>query len=167
VSPARGGTGGSREHPGARTSSEGTPESVDLERDRRSRTVWTVFLIGPVTWFAHFMLVYLLAEAGCTGDGPGLELLGPPVPATVTLVATVIAVAICLAATRWGLRWWRETRGPDPATTSDAGTGPGLEDEPHEVWSAGSLAFAGALLSALSALAVIFVALPALWFPGC
>ena len=28
-----------------------------------------VFLGGPVIWFSHFMVVYLVAEAGCTGGG--------------------------------------------------------------------------------------------------
>ncbi|HZA00218.1 MAG TPA: hypothetical protein VE575_15770, partial [Acidimicrobiales bacterium] len=75
---------------GATTGVGGTPFAVDLAEDRRDRIVWVVFLAGPVTWLAHFVLVYLVAEAGCTGGGPGLEAFDPPVPRAVTLAATVV-----------------------------------------------------------------------------
>ena len=104
------------------------------------RDTWIVFLAGPVTWFVHFMVVYLVAEAGCTGDGPGLALFDPPVPAVVTLAATAVAAAACLAFAWWGHRC--------------------LVDHPP----GDSLAFAGFLLSLLSSVAVLFVGLPALVF---
>jgi uncharacterized protein (DUF2267 family) len=44
-----------------------------------------MFVAGPVIWSVHFMLVYLVVEAGCSGDGPGLRLFDPPVPTVVTL----------------------------------------------------------------------------------
>jgi hypothetical protein len=73
---------------GSRTAGEGTPFAVDVSRDRRSRWALFMFVSGPVIWSVHFMLVYLVTEAGCSGDGPGLRLFDPPVPAAVTLAAT-------------------------------------------------------------------------------
>ena len=104
------------------------------------RDTWIVFLAGPVTWFVHFMVVYLLAEAGCTGDGPGLRLFDPPVPAVATLAATAVAAVACLGFAWWGYRC--------------------LDDHSH----GDSLTFAGCLLSLLGFLAVLFVGVPALVF---
>ena len=81
---------------GATTGASGTPFAVDLGRDRQARRMWLVLLGGPLLWISHFMFVYLVAEAGCTGDGPGLELFDPPVPRTVTLLATALAAAACI-----------------------------------------------------------------------
>lgn len=145
-----------RRHVGARTAAAGTPVPVDLARDRESRTVWLVFLAGPLLWFAHFMLVYLVAEAGCTGEGTGLTAFDPPVPAVTTVVATVLFAAGCLAATVWGLRWWR--RGHTPTRARDSAA---------ESSAFASLAFVGALLSALSFLAVLFVGVAGVVFTGC
>lgn len=144
-------------HHGARTAAEGTPVPVDLARDRQARTVWVVFLAGPVIWFAHFMVVYLVAEAGCTGGGTGLRLLGPPVPAVVTGVATVVAVAACVVSAVWGMRWWRRDR--DRA-------GDGAHDR-HELAGFASLAFVGALLSWLAVVSVLFVGVSGAVFTGC
>lgn len=144
-------------HHGARTGGEGTPVPVDLARDREVRVVWVVFLAGPVIWFAHFMLVYLVAEAGCTGGGTGLTPFDPPVPAVVTMVATVLAVGACLATTVWGLRWWRRDRDRQ-----------GTEDVAAHEWSGlATIAFVGALLSALSVVAVLFVGVAGVVFRGC
>lgn len=139
---------------------------VELGIDRRARANWVVFTAGPVIWFGHFMLVYLVAEAGCTGDGPGLERLDPPVPVITTLVATVIAVALCAAAARWGWRWWRDgSHRATPHVTSDDGTEviPAVTPSPRDV----SLGFAGAILSLFSLVAVLFTAAPALVLGPC
>lgn len=153
---------------GSRTAAEGTPVAVDVSRDRRARVIWVVFLAGPLTWFAHFMLVYLVAEAGCTGGGPGLRLLDPPVPTVVTLAATAVAAVACLGFAAWGYREWRvstrQLAAGGPGATGGAGIGAGgLTD--HDL--SRSLAFAGFLLSLLSFLAVLFVGLPALVLPPC
>jgi hypothetical protein len=122
---------------GARTGVDGTPVPVDVSRDRPARVIWLAFLGGPFTWIVHFMLVYLVVEAGCSGDGQGLEVFDPPVPAATTLAATGVAVLVCLGFARWSYRRWRA----------------GVEE---------TMAFVGFLLALFSAVAVLFVGLPAL-----
>ena len=149
-----------RGHHGSKTAAGGTPFAVDVSADRRDRIAWVAFLAGPVLWFMHFVVVYLVAEAGCTGDGPGLELLDPPVPETVTLLATAVAVPACLAVAFWSHRRWRAATGDArPAGLPDLAAGDGS--------GRGTLAFAGMLLSVLSAIAVLAVGLPALFLPSC
>lgn len=149
---------------GARSAARGTPEPVDLSADLEVRRTWALLVVGPVIWFTHFMVVYLVAEMGCTGGGPGLERFGPPVPVLVTLVATAVAVPACAAAAVWGWGRWR-------ASQEALETAP---DEPHEVSGEfdddrrrGSLAFAGFLLSAFSIVAVLFTAAPATVLGPC
>jgi hypothetical protein len=142
-------------NPGSMTGTGGTPVAVAASRVR-ARDVAAVFLAGPVIWSVHFMVVYLVAEAGCTGDGPGLEVFDPPVPTVVTLAATVVAALACLAAAAWGQRRWR-------AYKQERGHGAGLE--PPDL--GGSLAFAGALLSLLGFVTVLYVGLTALVLPAC
>lgn len=148
---------------GATTAAAGTPFPVDLARDRRARTTWAVLLAGPVIWFAHFMVVYLVAEAGCTGDGDGLELFDPPVPQAVTILTTVVAVLACLGCAAWARRRWRANRedipgGSEVAGEEGGGDGGGRRPE---------LAFSGMLLSLLSAVTVLSVGLPALFLRPC
>jgi hypothetical protein len=127
---------------GSRTAGEGTPFAVDVSADRRARWALAMFVAGPLIWSAHFLLVYLIVEAGCSGDGPGLRLFDPPVPKVATLAATAAAAAAALACARWSYRRWR----------ADGG---------------GMLAFAGFLLSLLSVVVVLAVGLPALVLPSC
>lgn len=145
-----------RPESGALTAPEGTPVAVDITRDIHARDTWLVLLGGPVVWFGHFMVVYLVAEAGCTGSGPGLGVFDPPVPATVTIVATIVAVVACLVLAAWGLR---RSRHGVPAGDAD--------DEPAAHERHRSLAFVGVVLALLSAVAVLFVGVPALVFTGC
>ncbi len=140
----------------------GTPVAVDVSRDRPARVVWVVFLAGPVIWFAHFMLVYLVTEAGCTGDGPGLRLLDPPVPAVVTLAATAVAAAACLALAGWAYRRWRAST-HQPGADEAGDLSGDLEDHDR----GGTLTFAGLLLSLLAFVTVLLVGLPALFLPSC
>lgn len=136
---------------GATTAGRGTAMPVDLTGDRAAWRTAAVLLAGPMIWTLHFLVVYLVAEAGCSDGGRLLRSLRPPVPAIVTIVATVVAVVACLVAARWGARRWRRDRGdgegkPDPG---------------------GSLALAGSLLSLLGVAVVLFVGVPALVLPTC
>ncbi len=142
----------------------GTPAPVDLSKDRQVRQIWIVFVGGPIIWFTHFMFVYLVAEAGCTGGGPGLRLFDPPVPVAATLVATVVALAGCAAIATWAFRTWR-------ATSRELATAPDdvedLAGEFDDDRRRGSLSFAGFILSSFSVVAVLFTAAPALVLGPC
>ena len=139
---------------GARTAGRGTPVAVDVSTSRDALATIAVFLAGPVIWSVHFMAVYLAVEAGCTGDGPGLDRFDPPVPTVLTLVTTVVAALACLATAAWGYRRWRRRAG-------DGGSG-GQPADPG-----GSLAFAGFLMSLLGVVTILLVGLPALVLPAC
>ena len=143
---------------GSRTAPEGTPFAVDVSRDRRVRFALAMFVAGPVIWSVHFLLVYLVTEAGCSGDGPGLTLFDPPVPRVVTLAVTAAAVAAALACAGWSWRRWRAS-GAEAAADEAAD----LQDQDH----GGTLAFGGFLLSLLSVVTILFVGLPALVLPSC
>ena len=146
---------------GSRTAAEGTPFAVDVSRDRRARFALAMFVAGPVIWSGHFLLVYLVTEAGCSGDGPGLTLFDPPVPKVVTLAVTAAAVAAALGCAGWSWRRWRT----DAAEAADqaADIAGGLQDRDR----GGTLAFAGFLLSLLSVATILFVGMPALVLPSC
>lgn len=141
---------------GATTPSGGTPVPVDMSLDRRVATAIALLLAGPVIWISHFLLVYLVAEAGCTGAGTGLALLDPPVPRVVTLAATVVAALGCIAVSGWTLRRWRAER-PEPSSVAAADH---PDEDPHD--PGGTLAFVGFILGLLSFLSVLMVGLPAL-----
>jgi hypothetical protein len=143
---------------GSRTAPEGTPFAVDVSRDRRARFTLAMFVAGPVIWSVHFMVVYLVTEAGCSGDRSGLTLFDPPVPKVVTLAVTAVAVAAALACAHWSWRRWQA----DAAEPAGDGAG-GHQDRDR----GGTLAFAGFLLSLLSVVTILFVGLPALVLPSC
>lgn len=139
---------------GARTSGKGTPVPVEPSDGRRTRRTVGLLVAGPVLWTAHFLVVYLVAEAGCTGGGSGLRLLNPPVPTVATVAATAIAVMACLATAAVAHRQWRALA---EAGSDDGGPEPGDRG--------GSLALAGVVLSLLGVVTVLFVGLPALVLP--
>jgi hypothetical protein len=146
---------------GAATSGSGTPVPVDMSLDRRARIAIMVFLAGPVLWALHFAVVYLVAEAGCTGDGTGLRLFDPPVPTVVTTVATVVGALACLACAWWAHQRWRTARRGPPADAT-------LEQEELEGEDpGGTLEFAGVLLSLVSFVSILMVGLPALALTPC
>lgn len=141
---------------GAATSGRGTPAPVDLSTSAAARWTILLFLAGPVIWTGHFLFVYLVVEAGCTG-GEGLAAFDPPVPSIVTVGATVVAVIACLVAAGLALRRWLALRG------GAEGGAQGIEPPDR----GGNLAFAGFLLSLLGAVTVLFVGIPALVLPSC
>jgi hypothetical protein len=121
-----------------------------------------MFVSGPVIWSVHFMLVYLVTEAGCSGDGPGLSLFDPPVPKAVTLATTAAAAAAALACAMWWYRRWRASE-HEPAADEAGDLAGGLTDRDR----GGTLASAGFLLSLLSVVTILFVGLPALVLASC
>lgn len=151
---------GSNNRPGSEgryTAADGTPVAVNVPRDRMARITWVVFLGGPMIWFTHFMVVYLVTEAGCSGGGPGLELFDPPAPAVTTLAATGVAAVGCVALAAWAYRRWQTARKGPAAIEAAELSGP-LPDSSR----GGSLDFAGFLLALFALVSVLFVGLPAL-----
>lgn len=147
---------------GATTQPSGTPMAVDLASSPATRRALAMFVAAPTLWFAHFVVVYLVAEAGCTGSGPGLSVFDPPVPAVVTIVATIVTGAACAWVTWWHWRQWRH--GDRLGSLEEAGGPPTGTDLDGEVRP---LAFVGVLIGAISLVSVLFVGAPALWLTGC
>jgi hypothetical protein len=145
------------EQRGAATAAKGTPVPVDVGVDPRARSSVAVLLAGPVILIVHFLVVYLVAEAGCTGDGPGLDVFDPPVPTVATVVATVVAAAASSASALWGYRRWRSGGNDEP---------PDHPPADHLVDRA-PLGFVGFLLSLLSLVTVLLVGVPALLLGAC
>jgi hypothetical protein len=141
---------------GGTTAGKGTADPVALSTSARARSTIALFLSGPVLWSVHFLVVYLVTDAGCTGGGTGLSALAPPVPTVVTLVATAVAALACLAAAGMSYRRWRHDAVPRRHGTDVA---------PAE--GVGSLAFVGFLLALLGFVTVLLVGLPALFLPAC
>ena len=135
------------------TATRGTAAPVEVSVDPRARTTILVFLAGPVILMVHFLVVYLVAEAGCTGDGPGLNAFDPPVPTIVTLAATAVAALASCGTALWAYRRWRGSGG----------------DEEQDQWLVDRrpLAFVGFVMSLLSLVTVLLVGLPALVLEAC
>ncbi|MGI8575797.1 MAG: hypothetical protein ACR2MA_10770 [Egibacteraceae bacterium] len=147
------------------TAAGGTPVPVPVSVDRRARESIILVLSGPVIWTAHFLLVYAVAEAGCTGSGAGLRLFDPPVPSVFTLVATGVASVACLGSAWWGYRRWRAAaHAPSEEQTGARSAEP--QDESEETSTSRALSFVGFLLGLLSFVTVLFVGLPAVVL-GC
>ena len=146
---------------GSTTSQHGTPMPVDIAAPPWTRRALTLFLAGPIVWFAHFVFVYVVAEAGCTGDGAGLRLLDPPVPTVATLAATAVATVACAVVGWWEYQRWQADRRPVSAEHTD------VVPESEDPQIGGALAFTGFLLAVVSLLSVLFVGLPAAVLPAC
>jgi hypothetical protein len=131
------------------TAAKGTAAPVDVTVDPRARTTIVALLAGPVILIAHFLVVYLVAEAGCTGDGEGLDIFDPPVPTVATAVATVVAVVAAVASVWWNYRRWR----------SEGRSGELVDRRP--------LAFVGFVMSVLTVFTVLLVGGPVLLLEAC
>ena len=141
---------------GGSTHRQGTAAAVPMPTSTRARTTIALFLAGPVLWSAHFMVVYLVVEAGCTGSGPGLSVLDPPVPTVVTFVATILAAAASGASAFLSYRRWRADR---PATDD--------RTDLRAPEAVATLAFMGVLLGLLGVVTILFVGAAGLFLPAC
>jgi len=118
------------------------------------RAIWGLFLAGPIIWFGHFMIVYLMGETWCSADDSAEEILGLPVLSFVTVVVTVVAAGVTLVFAEIAHRRWR-ARADNRSDWLDG------DDR-----NAG-LALAGALMGMLFAFAILFVGLPAAFLVPC
>jgi hypothetical protein len=114
--------------------------------------LWLLAL-SPGLWAVHFLVCYVGAAIWCARWAPPGAGLGPV--RGVVAVATAVALA-AIATTGW--RGWRRHRG-------------GGAHRPHDDDTPGDrhrfLGFATALLSGLSAVAVVFTALAAVFIGDC
>jgi hypothetical protein len=66
---------------------------VSNEQGFRSPLLLVRLTAGFVVWGLHFLVVYVFAAVACAGGLAGQQLLGMGIIPTVTLAATVIALA--------------------------------------------------------------------------
>jgi hypothetical protein len=128
-------------------------------RDRAD--LWTL-LMPPTVWALHFLFCYLVAAIACAKGGitltapaagfsyAPLEGVRPAVAAGTTVALALIGIGAWQAWKHWGMGQDL----PPHDTASD-------EDRQH------FLGYATLLLSALSAVSVLFIALPAFLILDC
>jgi hypothetical protein len=109
--------------------------------------------VSPLIWATHFLLCYITASIWCAKWAPREGTLGPVRWAIMGYtIAALVGIALI---GRHGLRRHRR----------------GTESQPHDFDTAGDrhgfLGYATVLLSALSAVAVIFAALVVVFFEDC
>jgi hypothetical protein len=124
--------------------------STDLSEKRES--LWRLSL-SPIMWLAHFLLCYCTAAIWCA------KYARPDDPLTPVRIA--IAVFTVLALVPVGLIGWggyRRHRLPGGALPHDADT----PEDRHRF-----LGFATLLLSGLSAIAILYAALAAVFIVSC
>jgi hypothetical protein len=114
-------------------------------------TLWALIL-PPIVWAAHFLFCYIFAAVQCAKAGR--ENVLDEVRAGIA-GATVLALLVVLAA---GYVAWAKSRieGPPPP-----------HGESTDVDRARFLAVSTLLLASLSFVAIVFTALPALFFGDC
>ena len=134
--------------------------SADPRSRRQFRTMAVLLLAGPVIWSAHFMVVYLQAEAVCDSGAADDEVLGVPLASAVTIVLTVVALAATLAFTGAAWRRWRGGGGGWNEVPPAHRTEPDAEPETP-------LALVGVMLGVLFSLAIAFTGAPAVVLPAC
>lgn len=140
----------------SKTASAAEPSARPSHRARRRFLgLAGLFLAGPAIWAVHFFAVYLLAEWVCarTTETPFLD-------ETVVVVFTLVTTA--LAASAVGLNGYRAYRRwrPDGEHAAE-----GASDRSGEADR--GLAFGGLILSALFAIAILYVGLPAAVLAPC
>ena len=117
---------------------------------KQVETLWTLFT-APVVWALHFLFCYVLAAVWCAKRGD----LGFGLVQTGIAAATLAALAMILLSALLAWRQW----------------GFGTQDPPHDDPTTHDRTlfqgFATLLLSGLSLVAVIYVALPLLFIDGC
>ena len=117
---------------------------------KQIESLWTLFT-APVVWALHFLICYVLAAVWCAKRGDtGFGVVQGGIAAATLLALAMIVLSAWLAWRQWGF---------------------GSQDPPHDDPTAHDRTlfqgFATLLLSGLSFLAVLYVALPLLFIDGC
>ncbi|KQT52704.1 hypothetical protein ASG43_19895 [Aureimonas sp. Leaf454] len=115
-------------------------------------TLWTL-ITAPTVWAVHFVLCYVFAAYECAPN----DAIFQPIEVSRYAIAgfTLVALVIIGYVGLRGLREWR----------SNEGSFPHADDTPED--RERFLEFSSVLLAALSFIAVLFVALPALLLVDC
>lgn len=117
-----------------------------------SRELWAV-VASPATWAVHFLLSYGTAAVYCAKlAGPGGALSSAR---TAIFVYTIVALAVVIAI---GVRGYQHHRYGGAQAPHD-------DDSPEDRHR--FLGFATLLLSGLSAIGVVYAALPAIFIGSC
>ncbi|GLK73957.1 hypothetical protein KHC23_00925 [Ancylobacter dichloromethanicus] len=116
---------------------------------RETPNLWTL-LTPPAVWALHFLFCYVAGAIICAKAPEALGELRLAIAAATGLALVIIAAAGAQAVRHWGF-------GSDAPPHNQ----PTDEDQKH------FLAFATLLLAGLSAVAVLFGALPALFIAEC
>ena len=117
---------------------------------KQIESLWTLFT-APVVWALHFLTCYVVAAVWCAKRGDaGFGIVQASIAAATLVALALIVLSSWLAWRQWGF---------------------GTQDPPHDDPTAKDRTlfqgFATLLLSGLSFVAVLYVALPLLFFRGC
>ena len=126
----------------------------EVERETGTGTdLWRV-IAAPIIWAAHFLFCYVYAAVYCAKAGRDAPLLDVRI---AVVMATVVALVLLGLATRhlWGVRG-------RSITNSDYEFEHNTPEERHRFLSHVAL-----MLCVLSAVAVIYVAIPAAYLTSC
>lgn len=115
------------------------------------KTLWVLFA-PPTLWALHFLFCYVVAAVVCAFAGRGASIDGPRVAIAIATVVALVLVGLCA---RIALHEFRIAGDPPPHDEST------LEDRRRFVGTA------TLLLSALSFVAIVFTALPAVFVGDC
>lgn len=115
-------------------------------RGSAAARIWIFFLAGPVIWFGHFMLVYLLGEVLCKPLRNDIAVANLPLVSFLTVVATIVAAAATVVFAVGSYRRWRAADTDGNNSTMSVG---------------------GVLLGLLFFVAVLFTGAPALFLQPC
>ena len=126
----------------------------ETKRETGSGTDLWRLVTAPVIWALHFLFCYVWVAVYCEKAGRGAPLDEPRV---AVIVATIVALGLIGWSTR---RLWR-VRGRS-LTDNDFEFEHNTPEERHRF-----LSHAGLMLCVLSAVAVVYVAIPALYLATC
>lgn len=109
---------------------------------------------GPILWFVHFMLVYMVAELGCRSNFNNVFYHTPETIRTIVLVLTVIALVGVIGGGGLAYRNWQALPNAGDSDTTD-------------VIRTRFLVMMGGLLTALFILSIVATAAPAFVVSVC
>lgn len=73
-----------------------------------------LFVAGPTVWFAHFVLIYVLADFGCQAGIAQSRIAGQDTLKVLIVLATIVMAMLTAAAAFVSLRQWRRNKPDQP-----------------------------------------------------